>query len=626
MSTSSGGNDSMGRTGPVTGRPPAARGDPMRALLKLAEGRLPDIALLREAFRCAGTEFGAVYGLLKASHRGAAVEDYHHVGPHDPAFWKEPASRALAQSLALAQSVDVRYRSRSGPVRLAVVAAPISDGGGDPLGAMALVLEVRDDVEIERARVELRAFAAMLAMLMRPRAVAPVEQASSELRAVGAAAAASSQAGVAIAIVNQLRSKLGCEQVAIASVRRRQVRLLAISGFADVSERTPGSQAILGAMTECLDLGRAIAVSAARADGDACPLHRHWSAEAEGAGVATIPLREAGRGSTSVVLALRHVPGRQFTDEELKKIGDSVAAYPAALRVADLAHRSLLSHASDSFARHALGVGVHRGWIRLAVTLACCAALAWFSFGTMDHQVSANARIEPALVQHLTAPFAARIAGASAREGDRVHAGDVLFELDTAALAVERSRLTASIAAAGIEAETARSKGDHAGAKLVEARAEVDRALLASTERRIADATVRAPADGIVLHGDLRDRVGATVAAGESLLEFVADGSMRLVMDVAERDVLHVAPGAGVEFRPHARPDIVIHLALDRIRPAAEQHGPESVFVADAPLDHLEPWMLSGVEGAVRIDAGSGPVWWTLFHRMIDNVRLRLWL
>ncbi len=34
---------------------------------------------------------------------------------------------------------------------------------------------------------------------------------------------------------------------------------------------------------------------------------------------------------------------------------------PAALRVADLAYRSLVSHAVDSVARHGFGIGRHRG-------------------------------------------------------------------------------------------------------------------------------------------------------------------------------------------------------------------------------------------------------------------------
>jgi hypothetical protein len=629
MTQEPGGTTPIGRGTAAERRSHADQADPVRQLLRLADGRLPDVSLLRDALRCAGTEFGAVFGLIKASHRGAMLDDYFHAGPLDPNFWKEPASRALARSIAIGQTVDVRFRSKNAAVRLAVIAAPIGDGAGESFGGLALVIEVQDDHQIDRARVELRAFCATLALLMRPRPVVTPEGASAaELRTVAIAASATSRAGVAIALTNQLRAKLGCEQVAIGAVRRSRISLLSISGFADVSGRTPGSQAILGAMEECLDLGRPVTVSVARGEGEACPLHRRWSAEAEGACVATIPLREQGRPNAApvAILALRHTPGKQFAAEDLKKIGESVATYPSALRVAEMANRSLITHAQESIAKHALGIGHRRGVLRFATTALLAVGMIWFLFGTMAHTVSTNARIAPAVVRHMTAPFDARIISATVMEGDRVKAGDVLFTLDTANLAVERARLQAAVQAALVDAEGARAKGDHALARLVEARAGVDRVSLQATERRIAESIVRAPSDGIVLRGDLRDRIGATVASGDSLLEFVPTGAMRVLLDISERDILHVAAGARAEFRPHARPDLQLHLTVERIRPAAEVHGAENVFVAEARLDAFEPWMLSGVEGAARVDAGEGKVWWTLFHRLIDAVRLKLWV
>lgn len=607
----------------------AANADAVRSLLRLADGRTPDASLLRDALRCAGTELGAVFALIKASHRGATIDDYFHTGAHDPQFWKEPAGRALTQSLAVGQSVDQRYRAKGGGLRLAIIAAPIRDDAPEPIGGISIVIEVSEEAEIERARIELRAFATMLAMLMRPRAVVrDAGGGGGELRTAAIAASGSSKATVAIAMTNQLRAKLGCEQVAIGTVHRKLVRIASISGFADISERTPGAQAIRGAMEECFDLGRAVVVCATRADGDACPLHRHWSAEAEGAFVATIPLRIGGKPDSPIeaVLALRHAPGRTFSDEDIRKISESVAPYAAGLRVAELASRSLLAHATDSVIRHVAGIRHPRGAIRLSLTILGCALLAWCCFGTMSHTVSASAEIAPVLVREMTAPFESRLLSSEVTEGDEVRAGDVLFTLDTAQLEVERQRLLASIHATEVEAEQARGEGDHAHARLMTARGDVDRASLAATERRIAEAVVRAPSDGVILRGDLRERIGVAVASGESLLEFVPAGALRVLIEIPERDVLHVAEGAHAEFRPQARPEMTIGLRVDRIRPAAEVRNAENVFVAEATLERVEPWMRAGVEGAVRVDAGEGPVWWTLFHRLIDAVRLRLWV
>lgn len=630
MSQASGGQPEGPTPTALERRQRFASADPMRQLLRIADGRMPDLSLLRDALRCAGVEFGAVFGLLKATHRGASFEDYYHAGPADPKFWKEPALGVLAQAMARGNSVDRRYRSKSGGLHVAMIASPLRDDAPEPSGGIVLVVEIEDEAKLERARVELRAFATMLATLMRPRVAAPGDKAPQgiELRAASIAGGASGRTTVAIAITNQLRAKLGCEQVALGVVRRKRVTILSISGFSDVSQRTPGAQAIVGAMEECFDLDRSIAVSANRIEGDTCPLHRHWSAEAEGAFVATIPLRESAKegAPVSAVLALRHAPGRAFSAEDLKKISDTVAAYAPALRMAELANRSLIAHAIESVVRHIAGIRHRRGAFRLACTLAILATLGWVAFGQTMHQVSAKARIAPTLVQHLTAPFDGRIATAHVMEGDRVAAGTVLFTLDTSAMEVERARLQAAVRSSEVEAEGARAKGDHAQARLVIARGDVDRASLASVERRIADAVVRATSDGIVLRGDLRERLGAAAANGETLLEFVPIGELRVLLEISERDVLQVKEGDNAEFRPQARPDLTLHMRIERIRPAAEVHGAENVFIAEATLDTIEPWMRVGVEGAARVDSGETPVWYALFHRLIGWVRLRLWV
>lgn len=630
MSQASGGQPDGPKPTALERRQRFACADPMRQLLRIADGRMPDLALLRDALRCAGVEFGAVFGLMKATHRGASFEDYYHAGPADPKFWKEPALRVLAQAMARGHSVDQRYRSKSGGLHVAMVAAPLRDDAPDATGGIVLVIELEDEARLERARVELRAFATMLATLMRPRAAAAREPATQggELRAASIAGGASSRTTVAIAITNQLRAKLGCEQVALGVVRRKRVTILSISGFSDVSQRTPGAQAIVGAMEECFDLDRSVAVSANRIDGDTCPLHRHWSAEAEGAFVATIPLRESAKEGApiSAVLALRHTPGREFSVEELKKISDTVVPYAPALRVAELASRSLVAHAIESVTRHITGIRHRRGAFRFACLLAVLATIGWVVFGHTMHQVSAKARLAPTLVRHLTAPFDGRIATAHVMEGDRVTTGTVLFTLDTSAMEVERSRLEAAIRSSEVEAEAARAKGDHAQARLMGARGDVDRASLAAVERRIADAVVRAPGDGIILRGDLRERVGAAAANGETLLEFVPIGALRVMLEIPERDVLQVQEGNNAEFRPQARPDLTLHMRIERIRPAAEVHGAENVFIAEATLDTIEPWMRVGVEGAARVDSGETPVWYALFHRLIGWARLRLWV
>ncbi|MDZ4755172.1 MAG: HlyD family efflux transporter periplasmic adaptor subunit [Phycisphaerae bacterium] len=616
-------------------------GDLMRRLLRLSETHTTDAALLRDAMRITAIELGSVFAQIKVPMRGSMLDDYWHTGAMDPNFWKRPAEALLTQTLSRGDQLVQRYRAKSGAFEIAILAVPLCDGSGQSAGAMVHVLELADDRAITSTMVELRGVAAMVGALLRaasPLAASPHVATevsavpASELRAMMIAGSASSATALAYAVTNQLRSKLGCDSVALGNVRGKRVQITSIAGFSDVSTRTQGAITIKNSMEECLDLGRPIALSVHQADGDACPLHRRWSADVEGACVASIPLRDGDR--IVAVLALRHVPSKHFGEEDLKKIGETAAHYAAALRVASRAGRTLPAHAIEAAAATVRGLRHVRGALRAVAAMASVALLGWLIFGTTMHQVAAPAHLDAALVQHFSAPYTAPILASTVAAGDTVRIHDVLFSLDTAALELERGRLDASVTAAEVQVEAARAANDHAGVRLGEARADIERAAAKAVRRKIDEAVVRAPADGIILRGDLRRRVGATVAAGETLLEFVPRGALEIAIDIPERDVLQVSVGKRGQFRPSAQPDVVIPLRITRMRPSAEIRDGHNVFVADATIElddsadgrELAAWMRCGVEGTARVDIGNAPVWWSVFHRAVDYVRLRLWL
>jgi multidrug efflux pump subunit AcrA (membrane-fusion protein) len=151
--------------------------------------------------------------------------------------------------------------------------------------------------------------------------------------------------------------------------------------------------------------------------------------------------------------------------------------------------------------------------LRMAGVVAAVATPLWMALGPMPYTVRARAVIEPTAVRHLTAPFAGRIAAASCEEGQVVTAGQVLVQLHVSELEVERDRLRGAIAAGEVEADAARSADDHAKARILSARVDVDRAALTAVEDRIAKAVIVAPCDGFVLRGKPRELVGSTLAA-----------------------------------------------------------------------------------------------------------------
>jgi multidrug resistance efflux pump len=607
-------------------------GDLLRALMLCVDRQPYGADLLRAALRIVAAEFGAPYASLKAPIRGGTLDDYCHAGPTDPNFWRSSVEETLTQAVASREQRIRRFRSRDGELRVAIVATPLLDPRAESIGAFAVVVEV-GAADVDGVCEKLRAASAILGMAMRGGTAGSEQQATlsadqaEALRTTIVAGSQVNRIALGIAMTNQLRAKLGCESVAIGDVVGRRVKLLSVSGFAEVTAAAHGSEAIRAAMEECLDLDRPVVASAGRADGDSHPLHRKWSSDVEGACVASIPLRV--RGATMGVLSLRHAPGRVFTEEDVKKIAETTAPYAAALDVARRASRSLIGHAAASCMDGLRSMRHLGGALKATAVLAVVALAAWIVFGTMMHRVSAVARVQPSLVRHLSAPMDSVLARSEVSSGDRVRAGDVLFTLDVAPLELERARLAAAIASLAVQAEAARAKGDFAEVRSLDAKAEVERTSLRIVERQIAEAVVRAPVDGLVLRGDLRERQGAAVAAGETLVEFVPASAIEIEVDLHERDVLRVVEGAVGAFRPTARPDETMAIRVVRVHPSAEARNGANVFRVDAVLDgDAAPpdWIRCGVEGTVRIDAGEKPVWWSLFHRLIDAARMRLWM
>ena len=170
---------------------------------------------------------------------------------------------------------------------------------------------------------------------------------------------------------------------------------------------------------------------------------------------------------------------------------------------------------------------------------------------------------------------------------------------------------------------------------LIDARAGVDRAAAAAVERRVAAATIRAPADGTLIGGDARRLIGAALPLGQPLFEFAPSvasaGSWRLELAVTDRDAARVQVGARGEFVPLARPDLRIPIVVERIRPTSEIREGENVFVAEAalPTDGLPEgaaWLRPGAEALAKLDTGVAAPWRASLRRLIDAVRVRLWL
>jgi len=587
----------------------------------------------RAALAVVGESFASPYAQIYVRFPSEIVHEEYHQGPTDPRFWKGVLEDFLTHTLSEGRARARLFGARQADTRIALIAAPLFDRSGTPIGAVAVVTPQTHDDAWQRVAY-LEALAALMSHVswlvgQAPARAEAAARDSAPSAALARAASIQSTEELAFSLTNSLRVKLGCDQVALALVERRSVRILSISGHDEVVGASPGVSRIRAAMEECLDVGAPLAFAAGGgwvADGASADyrLHQRWHEAAHGASVASIPLR-SGEG-WGAVLSLRRGADKPFLPDDLTAVRAAVEPYAPALLLTRRANRSLVRHAVDAATGSVSGLLAPGRRGRKLLTLLGVVFAGWFCFGTMDYEVAARCTLKPAEGRTIAAPVDGRLAASYVVAGDAVRAGDLLLEFDHGDLTLERGRLTAELHVALAEHESALAAGKPVEARLAVSRAELAQAKLEIVVARIERSRVRSPIDGVVVAGDLRSQVGSIVPRGATLLELAPPGRWILEIEVPDAEAAAVRPAMSGRFASLARPEDARRFELARVRPTAEVRAGANVFIAEAALDVEGDWVRAGAEGTARIEVGPRRVWWVSLHRPIEYLWVNFWL
>lgn len=430
--------------------------------------------------------------------------------------------------------------------------------------------------------------------------------------------------GAAMTLCDHIAAAWGCERVSLGVMRDRSVHLLAMSHTEHVVRKTRLVSDIEAAMEECADQdteilhppasGRAVVSRQTRELAD-----RHGSAC-----VLSLPLRRGGEVCAAITLERSE---GVFTEEGI--IALRLLCELVSPRLLELEERDRWVGArAGLWARRmgALVVGPTHTWAKLlAVAIAVFIGFAAFVPGTARSGGSFRMVADQRRV--VAAPFDAYIASSEVRIGDAVEGGrTILATLDTSEILLELAEARARRSAYLTEAATRRTEGKIAEAQIAEASVREAEATIALLENRIARAVLYAPIDGVVLAGELRDRVGGAIRTGELLFEVAPKGSLRVEIAVPEEQVAPVEPGQHGTIAAVAYPADRIPIIVERVEPAARMHDGRNVVVVHARLEESRAWLAAGLEGAARIETGRKPYGAIWFRHVADWLRLKLWL
>ena len=548
----------------------------------------------------------------------------------------ETTCRALATSAHLTAEVE-RYSTAefedAGGRGYAILGTPVSTPSGESLGAMTFVVRAEEPQDVRDLNAELTAYMAIVRFVdathqTAPNASSPRNASNHSTKGILLASSHSTMRELIFAIVNGLKNKYGCEDVALGLVIGKSVRLACISGLDDLYPRSPGSTLIRDAMIECFDLGSVVCEQRDR-DWDDChiktglALHGAWKAGTADSNCLSMLICE---GETCVAVASFRRPSNEpFKSQEITELEQQLRPIGPALALAQRAERSLVAHLGQRARQGCRDLLAPGRPVRRALAIVALCALIWFVCGKKQHTASVPCRIASSQVTVFAAPFEGAIKSVPFREGDQVRTGDLLLELDVSPLELRRLQLESQRALEEMNLATALSDNDPPAAARAEATIETLDIEARIVNKQICAARVYAQGDGTIANGDLRKRVGEIVPLGEPLVEFVAQGKLSVELLVSESDIAELKKGQEGEFILNANPSKRHALRIRRIEPTVTTEDGGSFFVCHADIEDSSDWHRMGMDGVAHISVGQKRVWWSLLHKPLDFMRLKAW-
>jgi len=567
--------------------------------------------------RLRGARLGAV--LLEAE----GESDFEAVAIEPPGQDARPLAGVTEAALA-AQAPSIRRLETPG---LTGVAFPVQ--GPDGRSAAVVAVAVAGEGEVARQAVETLGLACgWLALAFEQRERQGDRNVIERMRfALELLAAVEDEATLeagAIAFVNLLADRLGADRAAVGLLRRGRVRLQAVSGVAGLKRRRAVLQAVELAMEEATDQIAPL-LWPSPPEHRRCTVAQGEFARQHGfATVMTAPLLRLGLPVGAVSLQRRS--GAPFTAADLatlEVVGAVVGPY------FDLARRNrawLSGRIPDAIGSGIrLVLGPRRPGLKL-LALASAAGLAAVFLVDMPLRVASKATIEATRQIAVVTPFDGIIAEAPRRAGDVVAAGDLIARLDDADFRLEEARLTGEARQLAEQIRQALSRGNRAEvAQLVARRAQVE-AQLDLARLKLARTELRAPISGVIVSGDLSQRLGGPTQTGEVLVEVAPLAELRVALAIAERDLRLLAPGQSGQLRLSGLPGIALPVTVERVAPMARAEAGGPRFRGEARLEApAELRLRPGMEGIAKIETGQASIAYVWSRTLIDWGRHQLW-
>jgi hypothetical protein len=469
----------------------------------------------------------------------------------------------------------------------------------------------------------------------------------------------------AMALCNELASRWKAERVGIGFLKGRYVRLQALSHTEKITRHMALVQAIESAMEECLDQDVEILYPPHKEAGFVYRSTEQLALKHGPNTVCSLPLRRGGGsaegGSVVAVLTVERKADLPFQIDEIETLRLTCDLFTA--RLADLYEqdRFIGVKAGKAIGRAlSWGASAKHTWAKVAaIAVLGLTCFAVFCKGT--YKIESPFVLEASEKQIVPAPFEGFLQTVNANVGDIVMTEQtaarfnglanacklvpllvdhrpvtILATLNTAEIVSQlesaRGEYNTHLSDANIAlADATAHPGEQSQGRVQMARAQAAKSLadMHLYQWQIDQATIKAPVDGVILSGDLRQKIGAPAKKGDELYQVGERDKLRAELSVPEDQSVDLRVGYRGQLASASYPDQKLWFTVERINPIASVTGSTNVVKVRVALDPagLKPWMKPGMEGIAKVyvPGGARYIWlWT--HRPINWVRMKLWL
>lgn len=440
---------------------------------------------------------------------------------------------------------------------------------------------------------------------------------------------------------NELSNRAGASRVSLGWMKGENIKVKALSHTEKFDKKQELIVNLQRVMEECLDQEEPVRFDA---DGTRSEnVTREAEALCRGQGdssVYSIPLRR--RAEIVGVITLEFSPPAKLTDEvanALAVTGDLLAPQLWDRHENDRWIAVKMGHSIQNATKVALGR--KHVLAKLIIALVAIIAVVITVWQPMYH-VSAPFQFVAAQKRSLSVPYEGFLGKVNVKAGDRFKKGAVLVEMRTEDLQSRLRKAESDVKQYLTTAQQKMTDKTRPGA-ISEAQVAREQANGAQAEAdllkfQIGQSKLVAPFDGVVMKGELDDKVNAPVKNGDVLMEIEETGQpLKAELAVPERDIhfIREMPAAGEtasgdgwtgKLATNSLPGVDIPFKIERIVPLGDAKEADNTFKVYAVLESQPGFIRPGMAGEARIDAGHKRLAWIWTHRLVDFLRLKLWM